>query len=130
MTIEPGVIRGDRCGDQGTADAYHCNLCNRTVGECSHSIGGHRRFHMDRLLKPVYRWIWRHPGRRVQELLRFSETETDGGRDLLRAAAYFRPAAPLVVPRVGHSVERLAPSRTSVDNSGPDRKSTRLNSSH
>ena len=35
---------------------------------------------------PVHRWIWRDPERRVQKLLRFSETETDGGRDLLRAA--------------------------------------------
>src|SRR5436190_20207646 len=40
-------------------------------------------------------------------------------RSAPRRGAYFRPAAPLVVPRVGHSVERLAPSRTSVDNSGP-----------
>ncbi len=40
----------------------------------------------DRLLTPVYRWIWRYYGRRVQKLLRFGETETDGGRDLLRAA--------------------------------------------
>src|SRR5204862_2693054 len=40
----------------------------------------------DRLLKPVHRWIWRNPERRVQKLLRFSQTETDGGRDLLRAA--------------------------------------------
>ena len=41
---------------------------------------------MDRLLKPVHRWIWRNPERLVQKLLRFGETETDGGRDLLRAA--------------------------------------------
>ncbi|HEX9160919.1 MAG TPA: ferritin-like domain-containing protein [Thermoanaerobaculia bacterium] len=41
---------------------------------------------MERLLTPVHRWIWRNPERRVQKLLRFSETETDGGRDLLRAA--------------------------------------------
>src|SRR5258706_4026407 len=41
---------------------------------------------MDRLLKPVHRWIWGNPERRVQNLLRFSETETNGGRDLLRAA--------------------------------------------
>src|SRR5882724_10983081 len=41
---------------------------------------------MDRLLKPVHRWIWGNPERRVQKLLRFSETETNGGRDLLRAA--------------------------------------------
>jgi len=40
----------------------------------------------DRILAPVHRWIWRDPDRRVQKLLRFGETETDGGRDLLRAA--------------------------------------------
>src|SRR5205085_11947881 len=43
-------------------------------------------FSMDRLLKPVHHWIWSDPERRVQKLLRFSEIETDGGRDLLRAA--------------------------------------------
>jgi len=41
---------------------------------------------LDRLLKPVHRWIWTDIERRVQKLLRFSETEIDGGRDILRAA--------------------------------------------
>src|SRR5438067_6080585 len=40
----------------------------------------------DRLMKPVHRWIWGDVERRVQKLLRFSETEIDGGRDILRAA--------------------------------------------
>src|SRR5712691_4044496 len=40
----------------------------------------------DRWLAPLHRWIWRDPQRRVQKLLRFGETEIDGGRDLLRAA--------------------------------------------
>src|SRR5215472_7281673 len=40
----------------------------------------------DRLLKSVHRWIWGDVERRVQKLLRFSETEIDGGRDILRAA--------------------------------------------
>src|SRR5436309_3667696 len=40
----------------------------------------------DRILSPIHRWIWRDPERRVQKLLRFGETETDGGRDILRAA--------------------------------------------
>jgi hypothetical protein len=40
----------------------------------------------DRLLKPIHRWIWEDVERRVQKLLRFSETEIDGGRDILRAA--------------------------------------------
>lgn len=34
----------------------------------------------------VHRWIWSDPGRRAHKLLRFSDTETDGGRDILRAA--------------------------------------------
>jgi hypothetical protein len=38
------------------------------------------------MLTPVHRWIWRDAERRVQKLLRFGETETDGGRDILRAA--------------------------------------------
>jgi hypothetical protein len=41
---------------------------------------------LDRVLAPVHRWIWSDPSRRVEKLLRFGETETDGGRDILRAA--------------------------------------------
>src|SRR5436853_6354842 len=44
----------------------------------------------DRILTPIHHWIWRDPDRRVQKLLRFGETETDGGRDLLRAAEVTR----------------------------------------
>src|ERR1041384_7645549 len=40
----------------------------------------------DRMLAPVHRWIWRDMNRRVRKLMRFGETETDGGRDILRAA--------------------------------------------
>src|SRR5947207_15897094 len=40
----------------------------------------------DRLLKPVHSWIWGNVERRAQKLLRFSEIEIDGGRDILRAA--------------------------------------------
>ena len=38
------------------------------------------------MLTPVHRWIWSDAKRRVQKLLLFGETETDGGRDILRAA--------------------------------------------
>src|SRR5260370_1377218 len=41
---------------------------------------------LDRMLTPLHRWIWRDSKRRVEKLLRFGETETDGGRDILRAA--------------------------------------------
>ncbi len=40
----------------------------------------------DLMLGPVHRWIWRDTGRRAYKLLRFGETETDGGRDLVRAS--------------------------------------------
>src|SRR5258708_30806790 len=38
------------------------------------------------MLEPLHRWIWRDTERRAHKLLRFGETETDGGRDLVRAA--------------------------------------------
>jgi len=38
------------------------------------------------MLAPVHRWIWSDTNRRVEKLFRFGETETDGGRDILRAA--------------------------------------------
>jgi rubrerythrin len=41
---------------------------------------------VDRILRPLHRWIWRDQQRRGRKLLRFAETEADGGRDLVRAA--------------------------------------------
>jgi hypothetical protein len=41
---------------------------------------------MRTLLRPLHRWIWLDTGRRARKLLRFAETEADGGRDLVRAA--------------------------------------------
>lgn len=41
---------------------------------------------LDRLLKPLHRWVWRSTRRRARKLIRFAETEADGGRDLARAA--------------------------------------------
>jgi hypothetical protein len=38
------------------------------------------------LLGPIHRWVWADPHRRAQKLLRFAETEADGGRDLARAS--------------------------------------------
>src|SRR6478609_4554589 len=45
-----------------------------------------RSARMDRLLRPVHRWVWADSDRRVRKLLAFAEVETDGGRDILRAA--------------------------------------------
>jgi hypothetical protein len=41
---------------------------------------------IDRLMRPVHQWVWGDPDRRVRKLLAFAEVETDGGRDILRAA--------------------------------------------
>jgi rubrerythrin len=41
---------------------------------------------LDRLLTPLHRLIWTDAHRRALKLLRFAETEADGGRDLARAA--------------------------------------------
>jgi len=38
------------------------------------------------MLRPVHRWIWGNADRRAHKLLRFGETETGGGRDLVRAS--------------------------------------------
>jgi len=38
------------------------------------------------MLSPIHRWIWSNPNRCAHKLLLFSETEIDGGRDILRAA--------------------------------------------
>ena len=38
------------------------------------------------VLRPLHRWVWIDATRRARKLLRFAETEADGGRDLVRAA--------------------------------------------
>jgi hypothetical protein len=45
---------------------------------------------IDTLLKPVHQWVWGDADRRVRKLLAFSEVETDGGRDILRASELTR----------------------------------------
>jgi hypothetical protein len=47
--------------------------------------GGHPA-PLDRIMRPVHRWIWRDHDRRVRKLLAFAEVETGGGRDIVRAA--------------------------------------------
>jgi rubrerythrin len=41
---------------------------------------------LDRLLRPVHQWVWADTDRRLRKLLTFADVETDGGRDILRAA--------------------------------------------
>jgi rubrerythrin len=40
----------------------------------------------ERMLLPIYRLVWTSPERRTRKLLQFAEVESDGGRDLVRAA--------------------------------------------
>ena len=41
---------------------------------------------LDRILRPVHRWVWGDFDRRVRKLIAFAQVEGDGGRDILRAA--------------------------------------------
>src|SRR4051812_20708416 len=41
---------------------------------------------LDRLMRPIHHWVWADADRRLRKLLTFAEVETDGGRDILRAA--------------------------------------------
>jgi len=41
---------------------------------------------VDRILRPVHRWVWGDFDRRVRKLIAFAKVEGDGGRDILRAA--------------------------------------------
>jgi len=41
---------------------------------------------LDRIMRPVHRWVWADADRRLRKLLAFAEVETDGGRDIVRAA--------------------------------------------
>jgi len=41
---------------------------------------------LDRLMRPLHQWVWADADRRVRKLLTFADVETDGGRDILRAA--------------------------------------------
>lgn len=41
---------------------------------------------LDRLLRPLHRWVWADARRRGEKLLKFAQTEADGGRDIARAS--------------------------------------------
>ncbi len=41
---------------------------------------------LERILRPVHRWVWRDGHRCARKLMSFAATEADGGRDLSRAA--------------------------------------------
>jgi rubrerythrin len=45
---------------------------------------------LDRVLRPLHRWVWNDASRRARKLLSFAETEAGGSRDLSRAAELTR----------------------------------------
>ncbi len=64
---------------------------SRFVGDARSAVGAAARPRRSTLqngsaLSPIHRWVWRDVDRRARKLLRFAETEADGGRDLARAA--------------------------------------------
>src|ERR1700733_8390871 len=93
------------------ARAYAPARAFSAIGKASHGEPGGRAWHLsyggaqlgdgltqaltpvhlrsrgiDTLLRPVHRWVWTDAHRRAHKLLRFAETEADGGRDIARAA--------------------------------------------
>src|SRR3954470_21938036 len=52
----------------------------------SRAMPAARTARIGRLFRPIHRWVWGDLDRRVRKLLVFGEVETDGGRDILRAA--------------------------------------------
>ena len=61
---------------------------------------------LDRMLRPVHRWVWSDFDRRVRKLLAFAEVESDGGRDILRAAEV-TPDALLRRLYLEHAIDEL-----------------------
>jgi len=61
---------------------------------------------LDRILLPVHRWVWNDFDRRVRKLLAFAEVESDGGRDILRAAEV-TPDALLRRLYLEHAIDEL-----------------------
>ena len=57
-----------------------CNMLRRAA------MSARPAARIDRILRPVHRYIWRDSDRRVRKLLAFAEVESGGGRDILRAA--------------------------------------------
>ena len=89
---------------------------------------------LDRLMRPVHRWVWADPDRRRRKLLTFAEVETDGGRDIMRAAEvtpdpllrrlYFEHAIDelrhgRLFRERGAALQRSRPSRSAVFNGNP-----------
>ena len=71
---------------------------------------------LDRLLRPLHRWVWSDARRRGEKLLKFAQTEADGGRDIARASPSARAtrslAPPLFAPRHGRATPRQPLFRT------------------
>src|SRR5213594_2406484 len=63
---------------------------------------------LDRIMRPIHRWVWGDADRRLRKLLAFAEVETDGGRDILRAAEV-TPDPLLRRLYLEHAIDELRP---------------------
>src|SRR5262245_30332810 len=57
-----------------------------SYGKLADAMPAAREARVGRMMRPIHRWVWGDLDRRVRKLLVFGEVETDGGRDILRAA--------------------------------------------
>src|SRR5712691_3697549 len=99
MTVQPGIISG-----KGAQHQRQTSGRNRRLGcHPRHEPSGSPRclqrslrtdiiVYKGAMFRRMHRWIWGDAERRAHKLLRFGETETDGGRDLVRAAETTRDA--------------------------------------
>jgi hypothetical protein len=80
MNVEVAGLNEDvgPAGETGGSQCYRRRMLQRTIALAPSAL--------DRVLLPLHAWVWRDPHRRARKLLRFAETEANGGRDLARAA--------------------------------------------
>ena len=110
MVIEPPLGRGRGGDHQQKADAGRDSFDDpprgevATIGNIVHArrtrprtqayanrasgimSGVTRGTPFDWMMRPIHQWVWSDRDRRLRKLLTFADVETDGGRDILRAA--------------------------------------------
>jgi rubrerythrin len=60
--------------------------CRGSPNGCAGNVANFLMKMRQILLWPIHSWVWLDAARRASNLLRFAETEAEGGRDLVRAA--------------------------------------------
>src|SRR5712691_464478 len=93
MTVQPGIISGKGAQHQrqtcGGSYRLGCHARHEPSGSppcLQRSLRTDIIVYKGAMFRRMHRWIWGDAERRAHKLLRFGETETDGGRDLVRAS--------------------------------------------